>query len=316
MIPIIVTCLLVFGAGVMWWKRDKICPKVNTEEYQYLNLVKHIIDHGVVRMDRTGTGTKSIFGAMMKFNLRNNQFPLLTTKKTFFRGIAEELFFFISGSTNCKILHDKNVKIWDDNVSRETLDKLGFKDRPEGDLGPGYPFQWRHAGAEYKDMNTDYTGQGIDQLKNVIEDIKKSPNGRRHIISSWNVKDIPNMSLQPCHVLVQFYVANGELSSIMYQRSADFGLGVPFNIASYSLLTRLIAQACNLKAGDYIHMFGDAHVYLDHIEPLKEQLKRKPYPFPVLEINPHISDIEKFTMDDVKVKNYRHHDPIFMKMSV
>jgi thymidylate synthase len=310
---------LVIGVGWWWWNgksKTRVVISENHEEYQYLNLIRNIVEKGVVRKDRTGTGTISTFGNMMKFSLRDNRFPLLTTKKTFFRGIAEELFFFISGSTNCKILHDKGVKIWDANVSRETLDKIGFKDRPEYDLGPGYSFQWRHAGAEYKDMYTDYSGQGIDQLKNVIEQIKKDPYGRRHIINSWNVKDLPNMSLPPCHCLVQFYVANGELSAIMYQRSADCGLGVPYNIASYSLLTRLVAQVTGLKAGDYIHMFGDTHVYLDHVDALKEQLTRTPYEFPTLEINPHITDIEKFTMDDLMLKNYKCHDKIYMKMSV
>lgn len=271
----------------------------NHDEYQYLNLIKNIIETGKFvemhksdmtianksfnqfifrhagkkRSDRTGVGTVSIFGAQMRFSLRNNIFPLLTTKRVFWRAVAEELLWFIKGSTNAKELQDKNIHIWDGNSTREFLDKMGFADREEGDLGPVYGFQWRHFGAEYKTCHDDYTGKGIDQLNEVIERIKKNPNDRRIIMSAWNVVDIPKMALPPCHCFVQFYVADGELSCQLYQRSADMGLGVPFNIASYALLTYMIAHVTGLKPGDFVHTIGDAHVYLNHIEPLKFQVK-------------------------------------------
>lgn len=210
----------------------------------------------------------------MRFDLRNDIFPLLTTKRVFWRAVLEELLWFIKGSTNAKELQDKNIHIWDGNSTREFLDKMGFHDREEGDLGPVYGFQWRHYGAEYKTCHDDYTGQGIDQLNEVINRIRNNPNDRRIIMSAWNVVDIPKMALPPCHCFVQFYVADGELSCQLYQRSADMGLGVPFNIASYALLTYMIAHVTGLKPGDFVHTLGDAHVYLNHIEPLKQQVNR------------------------------------------
>lgn len=287
-----------------------------SDEYQYLNLVKKIIDSGNDKGDRTGTGVYSLFGAQMRFSLRKDTFPLLTTKKTFYRGIAEELFWFIKGSTNANELKEKNVRIWDGNSSREFLDSLGFTDREEGDLGPVYGFQWRHFGADYKDMHTDYSGQGVDQLAEVIERIKNKPEDRRIIMCAWNPKDLPRMALPPCHCLVQFYVANGELSCQLYQRSADMGLGVPFNIASYSLLTHMIAHVCGLKAGEFIHTLGDAHVYKNHVEPLKEQLKRKPFDFPRINFKRKVENIEDFTIDDIEVVAYESHGKIAMDMAV
>lgn len=207
----------------------------------------------------------------MRFSLRDGVLPLLTTKRVFWRAVAEELLWFITGSTNVKDLQEKNVHIWDGNSTREFLDKNGLVDREEGDLGPIYGFQWRHFGADYKTCHDDYTGQGVDQLNEVIERIRNNPTDRRIIMSAWNVVDLPKMALPPCHCFVQFYVADGELSCQLYQRSADMGLGVPFNIASYSLLTYMIAQVTGLKPGDFIHTIGDAHVYLNHIEPLQEQ---------------------------------------------
>ena len=201
---------------------------------------------GNKREDRTGTGTLSLFGAQMRFSLRDGVFPLLTTKKVFYRGIAEELFWFIRGSTNAKELQEKNVRIWDGNSSREFLDSCGFTNREEGDLGPVYGFQWRHFGAEYVDMHADYEGKGVDQLSEVINRIKTKPSDRRIIMCAWNPADLNKMALPPCHCLVQFYVADGELSCQLYQRSADMGLGVPFNIASYALLTAMIAHVCDL----------------------------------------------------------------------
>lgn len=217
----------------------------------------------------------SVFGGQMRFNLRENIFPLLTTKKVFFRSIAEELLWFIQGSTDAKVLQAKNVHIWDGNSTREFLDKQGLTHREEGDLGPVYGFQWRHFGAEYKTCHDNYTGQGVDQLQDVIDRIQKNPSDRRIIMCAWNPVDIPRMALPPCHCLVQFYVANGELSCQLYQRSADMGLGVPFNIASYALLTHMIAHITGLKTGDFVHTLGDAHVYLNHIGPLQEQVSLK-----------------------------------------
>lgn len=192
----------------------------------------------------------------------------------FWKGVLEELLWFIKGSTNAKELSSKGVRIWDANGSRDFLDNLGFSSRKEGDLGPVYGFQWRHFGADYKDMDSDYSHQGVDQLQKVIDTIKTNPDDRRIILCAWNPKDLPSMALPPCHALCQFYVVNGELSCQLYQRSADMGLGVPFNIASYALLTYMIAHITGLKPGDFVHTLGDAHIYLNHIEPLKMQAER------------------------------------------
>lgn len=285
------------------------------DEFEYLNLCRKILEQGKQKGDRTGTGTRSIFGAQMRFNLRDS-FPLLTTKRVFWRGVLEELLWFIRGSTSAKELAEKKVHIWDANGSREFLDKSGFQDREEGDLGPVYGFQWRHFGAEYKDMHSDYTGQGVDQLAEVIETIKTNPNSRRIIMCAWNAKDISKMALPPCHTMCQFYVCDGELSCQLYQRSADMGLGVPFNIASYSLLTYMIAHVTGLKPGDFVHTIGDAHVYLNHIEPIEEQLKREPKPFPTLNIKRQVSCIDDFKYEDFEIKNYHPHGKIAMKMAV
>lgn len=217
------------------------------EEYQYLNHIKLILEKGVKRDDRTGVGTLGTFGAHMRYSLRNSVFPLLTTKRVFWRGVVEELLWFIKGSTNAFELSEKKVHIWDANSSREFLDSAGLNNYAEGDLGPIYGFQWRHYGTEYRGMDKDYTNEGIDQLRNVINSIKSNPNDRRIVMSAWNPVDIPKMALPPCPCLVQFFVANGELSSLLYQRSADMGLGVPFNIASYALLTCMIAHVTGLK---------------------------------------------------------------------
>lgn len=288
----------------------------NAEEIQYLDLIKKIIDTGSKRGDRTGTGTISLFGAQMRFSLRDNQFPLLTTKKVFYRGIAEELFWFIRGSTNAKELQDKNVRIWDGNSSREYLDSIGLNSREVGDLGPVYGFQWRHFGAKYLDMHTDYSGQGIDQLAKVIETIKTRPTDRRMLMCSWNPVDLPAMALPPCHCLVQFYVADGELSCQLYQRSADIGLGVPFNIASYALLTVMIAHVTGLKPGDFVHTLGDAHVYSNHVSALKEQCDRDPRPFPTIHIKRKVDNIEEFNFEDFEVRDYNPHPKIAMEMAV
>lgn len=286
------------------------------DEMQYLELIQHIIDHGSKKEDRTGTGTLSIFGAQMRFSLRNNVFPLLTTKRVFWRGVAEELLWFVSGCTNANELREKGIHIWDANGSREFLDKQGLHHREVGDLGPVYGFQWRHFGATYDNMHTNYDGQGVDQLADVIHKIKNNPDDRRIIMSAWNPVDLPNMALPPCHSFVQFYVCNGELSCQLYQRSGDMGLGVPFNIASYSLLTYMIAHVCGLKPGDFVHTLGDAHVYLNHIEALKKQLQREPRPFPTLEIAHDVPDIDSFSLDKFKITGYDPHPTIKMQMAV
>lgn len=255
----------------------------------------------------------------MRFSLRDDVFPLLTTKRVFWRGVAEELLWFISGDTSAKTLQDKDIHIWDGNGSREYLDSIGLTARETGDLGPVYGFQWRHFGATYTDMHADYSGQGVDQLADVIHKIRTNPNDRRIIMSAWNPADLNAMALPPCHMFCQFYVANGELSCQMYQRSADMGLGVPFNIASYALLTRLIAHVCGLRAGDFIHVIGDAHIYADHVEPLKIQLGRTPRAFPRLRIattDANASDIDGFAFSDLEIVDYKPHGAIKMAMSV
>ncbi|KAE9022699.1 Bifunctional dihydrofolate reductase-thymidylate synthase [Phytophthora fragariae] len=260
------------------------------EEMQYLDLIRKILTQGAKRGDRTGTGTLSVFGAQMRFSLRGNVFPLLTTKRVFWRGVAEELLWFISGDTSAHTLQEKDIHIWDGNGSREYLDSRGLQSREVGDLGPVYGFQWRHFGAKYTDMHADYTGQGVDQLAEVIDKLRTNPTDRRIVLSAWNPADLNEMALPPCHMFCQFYVADGELSCQMYQRSADMGLGVPFNIASYALLTRLIAQ---------------------------KQLTRSPRPFPTLHINPEkTASIDDFTFEDLEVRDYSPHGTIKMAMSV
>uniref|UniRef100_M4D9B9 Bifunctional dihydrofolate reductase-thymidylate synthase n=1 Tax=Brassica campestris TaxID=3711 RepID=M4D9B9_BRACM len=295
-------------------KRFSFLPKMvfdQHEEFRYLNMVGDIISNGNVKNDRTGTGTLSKFGTQMKFNLRRS-FPLLTTKRVFWRGVVEELLWFISGSTNAKVLQGKDIHIWDGNASREYLDGIGLSEREEGDLGRVYGFQWRHFGAKYTDMHADYTSQGFDQLADVIDKIKNNPDDRRIILSAWNPSDLKLMALPPCHMFAQFYVAEGELSCQMYQRSADMSLGVPFNIASYSLLTCMLAHVCDLVPGDFVHVIGDAHVYRTHVRPLQEQLQNPPKPFP---INAEKKDIDSFVADDFDLIGYEPHKKIEMKMA-
>uniref|UniRef100_A0A7S1TFD9 Bifunctional dihydrofolate reductase-thymidylate synthase n=1 Tax=Compsopogon caeruleus TaxID=31354 RepID=A0A7S1TFD9_9RHOD len=289
----------------------------NHGESQYLNLIKEIIEHGNRKGDRTGTGTRSIFGAQMRFDLRES-FPILTTRRVFWRGVVEELLWFIKGSTNAQDLRDKDIHIWDGNGSRSFLDAMGFTEREEWDLGPVYGFQWRHFGAEYHGMHADYSGQGVDQLAQVIDTIKTNPNDRRIILTAWNPKDLQKMVLPPCHLMCQFYVNDGELSCQMYQRSCDMGLGVPFNIASYSLLTCMVAKVCGLRPGDFVHTLGDAHVYENHVEPLLEQLSRTPRPFPQLRIRdrPDLRSMDDFRLSDLELIGYNPHAPIKMTMAV
>lgn len=263
---------------------------------QYLDLLNRVLTDGVCREDRTGTGTLSVFGHQMRFDLSKG-FPLVTTKKVFTRGIIEELLWFISGSTNKKALQEKNVHIWDEWGDDET-----------GELGPIYGHQWR--------AWQDYDGGSIDQLMNVVEQIKKNPQSRRLIVSAWNVAQIDQMGLPPCHCFFQFYVANGKLSLQLYQRSADLFLGVPFNIASYALLLMMVAQVTGLEPGEFVHTTGDTHIYLNHIEQVKLQLSRKPYALPTMKLNPEIKDIRDFKITDFTLENYQCHSAIKGEVAV
>ncbi|CAK86280.1 unnamed protein product (macronuclear) [Paramecium tetraurelia] len=284
------------------------------QENQYLDMITKIMKEGVSKDDRTGVGTMSIFGQTMRFNLAQS-FPLLTTKKVFFRGVVEELLWFLRGNTNGKLLLDKGVKIWEGNGTREYLDTIGLQHRQEHDLGPVYGFQWRHFGAKYKDCQTDYSNQGVDQVKEIIQLLKNNPDSRRIILSAWNPIDLKQMALPPCHVMSQFFVANGKLSCMMYQRSCDFGLGIPFNIASYALLTYMLAKECNLNLGEFVHVLGDTHIYSNHVEALKKQIERVPYPFPLLKIKGNKSLFD-YTYEDFELVGYNAHDKIEMKMAV
>lgn len=256
---------------------------------QYLDLLDHVMKKGVRKTDRTGTGTISVFGYQMRFNL-NDGFPVLTTKKLHLKSIIHELLWFITGDTNTRYLKENGVTIWDEWADEH------------GNLGPVYGSQWRSWPAA--------DGRKIDQLAAVIDSIKNSPDSRRHIVSAWNVGEVDKMALPPCHLLFQFYVAGGKLSCQMYQRSADIFIGVPFNIASYSLLTMMMAQVCGLKPGDFIHTLGDAHIYLNHIEQVKLQLTRKPFRLPVMKINPDVKDIFSFRYEDFKLEGYESHPHI------
>ncbi len=262
---------------------------------QYLDLVRHVRDNGVQRDDRTGTGTRSVFGHQMRFALEDG-FPLLTTKKVALRLIIHELLWFLSGSTNVKYLRDNNVHIWDEWADEN------------GELGPVYGSQWRSWPAP--------DGSTIDQISRVVCSIVANPNSRRHIVSAWNVAEVESMALPPCHTMFQFYVAEGKLSCQLYQRSADMFLGVPFNIASYALLTMMIAQVNGLEPGEFVHTFGDAHLYDDHIEQADTQLTREPRPLPSLKLNPEVTDIFAFKVDDFELENYCPHPAIKAPISV
>ncbi|KAL7675693.1 hypothetical protein ACOME3_002015 [Neoechinorhynchus agilis] len=288
----------------------------NPDEQSYLDLVGRIISEGSVRENRTGINTRSIFGAQLRYNLSEDTMPVFTTKRVYWKGVLEELFWFIGGKTDSRLLSAKNVHIWDANGSREYLDSIGLKDREDGDLGPVYGFQWRHFGAQYTDSHADYREKGVDQLKWLISEIKNNPTSRRLIMSAWNPMDLNEMALPPCHVMCQFYVQSNELSCQMYQRSADMGLGVPFNVASYSLLTHLIAHVTGLRAKEFIHSIGDAHVYENHIKPLEEQLKRKPLRFPRLKITNDCTDIDSLKPEHVELVGYKPMAKIQMDMAV
>jgi thymidylate synthase len=286
------------------------------EEFQYLNLIEDIFNHGSVENGRNGK-VITIFGSAMHFSLQNGIVPFVTTKKLAWKTCLRELLWFIRGDTSNKRLNKKNVNIWNGNASRAFLDSRGLTTLEEGDLGPVYGHQWRHFNADYVNCDTDYTGKGVDQLSNIIESLKDENEkySRRLVMSAWNPCQIDQMALPPCHVLCQFNVSDGnKLSCALYQRSGDIGLGVPFNIASYSILTHLIAKHCGLEATDFYYHLGNCHIYDDHIEQLKEQITRKPYEFPVLKINNICEDINHYTEDMFIVENYKFHEIIKMNM--
>jgi thymidylate synthase len=262
---------------------------------QYLELLDHVIKNGVTKHDRTGTGTISVFGYQMRFNL-DDGFPLMTTKKLHTKSIIHELLWFLSGNTNVKYLQDNGVRIWNEWADAD------------GNLGPVYGYQWRSWPAA--------DGRHVDQIKQVIESLRQNPDSRRHIVSAWNAGEIDKMALPPCHILFQFYVANGKLSCQLYQRSADIFLGVPFNITSYALLTHMVAQVTGYKPGEFIHTLGDAHIYLNHIDQVKLQLTRVPMKLPELKLNPDVKDIFEFTYNDFTFEGYNAHPGIKGEISV
>lgn len=256
---------------------------------QYHDLLQHILDKGTDKTDRTGTGTRSVFGYQMRFNLADG-FPLVTTKKVHLRSIIHELLWFLKGETNIAYLKENGVSIWDEWADAQ------------GELGPVYGKQWRR----WEGKN----GQTVDQITSLVQEIKKNPDSRRLIVSAWNVAELPQMALMPCHSLFQFYVADDRLSCQLYQRSADVFLGVPFNIASYALLTHMIAQVCQLKPGDFVHTFGDVHIYSNHFEQVKLQLSRQPFPLPTLQLNAAVTDLFSFRFEDIEILNYQCHPAI------
>jgi len=262
---------------------------------QYLNLLNHVMNSGVEKNDRTGTGTISVFGHQSRYDLSEG-FPMVTTKKLHLKSIIHELLWFLTGDTNIKYLQDNGVRIWNEWADEN------------GELGPVYGYQWRSWPTP--------DGQHIDQITQVVNSIQNNPDSRRHIVSAWNVGQINQMNLPPCHILVQFYVADGKLSCQLYQRSADIFLGVPFNIASYALLTLMMAQVCNLQPGDFIHTLGDAHIYLNHTDQVKLQLSREPYPLPQMKINSEVKNIFDFKYEDFKLTGYQSHPPIAGKVAV
>ncbi len=261
----------------------------------YLDLLRHVLDHGTPKSDRTGTGTVSVFGAQLRFDL-NTGFPLLTTKKVHLKSIIHELLWFLKGDTNVKYLKDNGVSIWNEWA------------KPDGELGPVYGYQWRSWPAP--------DGRHIDQMSQVVDMLKKNPDSRRMIVSAWNVADLDRMALMPCHAFFQFYVADGRLSCQLYQRSADMFLGVPFNIASYALLTMMVAQVCGFKPGDFVHTFGDTHVYRNHFEQTREQLSRAPRALPVMKLNPAVENIFDFKYEDFTLEGYDPHPAIKAPVAV
>jgi len=286
-----------------------------SEEYQYIDLLKDILDNGEMIEGRNGK-VKTCIGSSMIFSLENNKIPILTTKKVAYKTCLRELLWFISGKTDNKILQDQNVKIWNGNASREFLDSRGLHDLSENDLGPVYGHQWRHFNAEYSDCKTDYNNKGVDQLDYIIKCLKDPVErySRRLIISAWNPCQLNEMALPPCHLLMQFNVVGDKLSCTMYQRSCDMGLGVPFNITSYCYLTHLIAHHCGLNPSEFIYHLGNIHIYDDHLDSMEKQILRTPYDFPTIKILKTHENIDEYEFSDFLVENYISHDNIKMEM--
>ncbi len=296
--------------------RDRDINSNYHEEFQYINLIKDVINYGNYESGRNGK-TKMIFGTVMEFTLENNIIPILTTKRVAHKTCLRELLWFIKGSTNNKELQDQGVTIWNGNGSRDFLDSVGLVNYNENDLGPIYGFQWRHFNAEYHGCSEDYKNQGIDQLAYVINSLKDPDKrtSRRLIISAWNPCQINKMALPPCHVLMQFNIRDGKyLSCSLYQRSGDIGLGVPFNISSYSFLTHILALHCGLEADKFIYNLGNAHIYEDHLNVLQQQIEREPYVFPTINISNKRDNIEDYVVEDFIINNYRSHEKIKMEM--
>lgn len=296
-------------------KNAKIRKNSSHEENQYLNVIQDIINEGELIEGRNGN-TLAVFGSAMYFSLENNVIPLLTTKKVAWKTCLKELLWFISGSTDNKKLQAENVKIWNDNGSRDFLDSRGLNHLEENDLGPVYGHQWRFFNAPYTNCDESYEGKGVDQLQYIIDSLKDSKErySRRLVMSAWNPCQINEMALPPCHVLCQFNVIGNKLSCSLYQRSGDVGLGVPFNIASYSFLTHLIAKHCDLEAKEFVYYLGNTHIYDDHVESLKEQIEREPKEFPKVKINIKRNNINDYCLEDFEIENYECHLPIKMKM--
>lgn len=280
-------------------------------EAAYLALLQHVLAHGSRKDDRTGTGTYSHFGAQLRFNLQDG-FPLLTTKKVHFKSIVYELLWFLQGDTHVQYLQQHGVRIWNEWATAEQTARFG---RSEGDLGPIYGHQWRNYGAS-KDEHGHYRQDGVDQIKQVVEQIKTNPNSRRLIVTGWNPAEANQVALPPCHTLFQFFVTNGRLSCQLYQRSADLFLGVPFNIASYSLLTHMVAQVTGLDVGEFIWTGGDCHIYQNHIDQVNEQCSRQPFELPSLNLNPDINDIFGFSFEDISIEGYQSHAAIKAPVAV
>ena len=287
-----------------------------SEEEQYLQLIRDVLKNGSIENGRNGT-TKVLVGNIMYFSLKDNTIPLLTTKKVAWKSCLRELLWFIRGETDNTILQKQNVRIWNDNASRDFLDSRGLQHLEENDLGPVYGFQWRHFNAPYKTCKDNYDGQGVDQLQYIVDQLKSQEGraSRRLLMSAWNPCQIDQMALPPCHVLIQFNVTEGnKLNCSLYQRSGDIGLGVPFNIASYSFLTHLIAKHCDLEANEFIYHLGNAHIYDDHFESLEVQVEREPMNFPKLNINVKRENIDNYSEDDFELLDYNCHEPIKMQM--
>lgn len=299
------------------YSRYTFAPKATHEEYQYLELLKRA-KKGEQKSDRTGVGTMSIFGTSMEYNIENT-IPILTTKKVNYEAVIKELLFFVSGKTDTRILSDQGVKIWEANTKKEVLQNLGLH-WDEGDMGPGYSHQWRHWNAKYEGCDKDYTGQGIDQLKKLIDGIRTEPHSRRHILTSWNPEQIDQMSLPPCHILAQFNVSSDKkyLDCQLYQRSGDLFLGVPFNIASYVILTHMIAHVTSLRARRFIHVIGDTHIYNNHTNQVNTQLNRTPRPFPSLKFRnaTRIHEIDDFDFNSFLIEGYSSWPYINAEMAV